>query len=67
MELETRGGKVAEASVVVLAGKDMLAHNTFAKPNAVKLSKAAVVKAKGRLLRIEMPAGSVVRVMGKMA
>jgi alpha-L-arabinofuranosidase len=66
-ELETRGGKMAEARVVALAGKDMLALNTFDKPNAVKISKAAVVKGRGNLMRIEMPAGSVVRVMGKIA
>ena len=66
MELELRGGKVRQAKVVTLAGKDFLAHNTFEKSNAVKLSKAAVVEAKGKLLRVELPAGSVVRVMGKM-
>ena len=27
---------------------------------------AAIVEAKGKLLRVEMPAGSVVRVMGKL-
>jgi alpha-N-arabinofuranosidase len=66
-ELEVRGGKVAEARAVTLAGKDILALNTFEKPNAVKLSRAAVVKAKGRVLRVELPAGSVVRIMGAVS
>jgi alpha-N-arabinofuranosidase len=66
MELEIRGGKVREAKVVTLAGKDFLALNTFERANAVKLSKAVTVEAKGKLLRIVMPPGSVVRAMGKV-
>lgn len=66
LELEMRGGKLAEANVVTLAGANMLALNTFETPDAVKLSRSAVVKASGDLLRVEMPAGSIVRVMGKV-
>jgi alpha-N-arabinofuranosidase len=66
MELEIRGGKVREAKVVTLAGKDFLSLNTFERPSAVKLSKSATVEAKGKLLRIAMPPGSVVRAMGKV-
>jgi len=67
LELEIHGGKLPAAKVVRLATKDIHAHNTFDRADEVKLSRAQNVQAKGRFLRIEMPPGSVIRVMGPLA
>ena len=66
LELEVRGATLKEGKVVTLAGKDYLSLNTFEKPNAVKLSKPQTVLAKGRTLRVALPAAAAIRVLSKL-
>jgi len=67
-ELDLRGRRLAEADVVTLAAGDIRAHNTFENPDAVTLSAPATVAAKdGNALRVPIPAGGIVRVMGRLS
>ncbi|MHC4563691.1 MAG: alpha-N-arabinofuranosidase [Planctomycetota bacterium] len=67
MALTLRAGRLPEAEVVTLAGHDYLSHNTFDRPDAVTVSAPQTIESPGETLRIPMPAGSVVRVMGTLA
>ena len=64
MELAVPGAKLGEIELVILAGADYLAHNTFERPEAVTLSTPQAVRAKGDAVRIDLPPASVVRIKG---
>jgi alpha-N-arabinofuranosidase len=67
MDLDIHHFSLTEAEVITLAASDIHAHNTFAQPEVVTLSAPVAVTAKaGENLRISLPAGSVVRVQGKV-
>ncbi len=67
LEIDLVGARLDSAEVVRLAADDIHAHNTFERPEQVKLSAPEIVSAKGNTLRVAMPAASIVRVMGKLA
>ena len=62
------GYRLAHAEVVTLTAGDIHAHNTFDQPDAVHLSVPVTVSATGSdaAPRIMVPAGSVMRVMGRL-
>ena len=67
MDVDIHHGALREAQVVTLAASEIHAHNTFAQPEVVTLSSPVTVTAKsGENLRVSLPAGSVVRVQGKL-
>ena len=67
LEVELHGASWGEAEVVTLtSGGDIRAHNTFDQPEVVKLSEPQTVGAKDGRVRVELPAGSVVRLRGRL-
>jgi alpha-N-arabinofuranosidase len=60
-EIALRGVAIKSASGTVLTASDMHAHNTFEQPDAVKTAALAVT-AKDDLVRVIVPAASVVKV-----
>ena len=66
LELELHASRLEDVEVVTLAADEMHAHNTFANPNVVHLSAPSTVQARGEHLRLTMPPGSVVRMLGKL-
>jgi alpha-N-arabinofuranosidase len=66
LDLEVYQRKLGHVEVVTLAADDIHAHNTFERPNVVQLSQPQVFEAHGDHLRIPLPAGSVVRIMGQL-
>jgi alpha-N-arabinofuranosidase len=66
LDLEIHSGNLKSAEVVTLSADDIHAHNTFDLPDAVRLSSAAAIEANGSTLRVPMPSGSVVRIMGTL-
>ena len=60
-EIALRGVAIKSASGTVLTASDMHAHNTFEQPDAVKTTALAVT-AKDDLVRVIIPAASVVKV-----
>ncbi len=67
LALTLRGGAMSGAEMVTLAGEDYLAHNTFDRPDAVTLSATTEADVQGSELHLNLPAGSVARVMGQLA
>ena len=66
LDLEVFDNKLNEAEIVTLAADDMHAHNTFEQPDRVGLSSPRTVAARGRTLRVKLPAGSITRIMGTL-
>jgi len=66
LDLDIRQGRLSTAEVVILSADDIHAHNTFDQPDVVQLGSTKVVEAQGGNFRVTLPAGSVVRVIGKL-
>jgi alpha-N-arabinofuranosidase len=66
-ELELRGGKLNEAELVRLVADEIHQHNTFEQPDIVHLSQPQMVQRQGEHLRVQMPAGSIIRISGKLS
>ncbi|GCE51195.1 alpha-N-arabinofuranosidase [Thermosporothrix hazakensis] len=66
LDLELYQGKLTEVEKVTLAAQDMHAHNTFAHPNTVQLAPPQTLKARDQRLRVQLPAGSITRLMGQL-
>jgi alpha-N-arabinofuranosidase len=66
LEVELHPGRLEEVEVVLLSADDIHRHNTFAQPDRVRLSAPATVQARGARLRVPMPAGSVMRLLGQL-
>ena len=66
LDLEVHQGRLEAVEVVTLAADEMHAHNTFDRPDVVRLSAPAALQAQGATVRVPMPAGSVVRVTGPL-
>jgi alpha-N-arabinofuranosidase len=66
LDLEVYRRKLGRVEVVTLAAEDVHAHNTFERPDVVQLSQSQVFEARGDRLRVPLPAGSVVRIVGKL-
>ena len=66
LELEVRQARLETLEVVTLAADDIHAHNTFARPDVVRLSKPATVQADGPRVRVPLPPGGVVRLRGPL-
>ena len=64
LELNLAGATLGKVEVVRLAADDIHAHNTFERPDHVTLSAPETITAKGGMVRVTMPAGSIARVMG---
>ncbi len=67
LDLEVFSGTLDGAEIVTLVADDIHAHNTFEQPDRVQLSAARGVEARGRTLRVLLAAGSITRIMGKLA
>lgn len=67
LDLEVFSGKLAGAEIVTLAADDIHAHNTFEQPERVQLSAARTIEVRGQTLRVSLSAGSITRIMGKLA
>jgi alpha-N-arabinofuranosidase len=67
LDVELTAGRLETVEVVTLSAGDIHAHNTFENPDAVTLSKPQTLQAKGGNLRVTLPAGSVVRVLGTLS
>jgi alpha-N-arabinofuranosidase len=67
LEIDLRGGKLADVEVCRLGCDDIRAHNTFDHPELVCMAKPEVISARGNRVRVLFPAASVMRVMGKLA
>ena len=59
-------GRMETVEVVTLAADDIHAHNTFERPEVVRLSAPTTLPVRGTKVRVPLPAGSVVRVMGRL-
>lgn len=66
LEIDVHGANLDEAEDIRLAHDDVHAHNTFDNPNEVSLSRPERLMAKDHILRVALPAASVLRVMGKL-
>ena len=66
LDAQIVGGGIAEAELAALAADDIHAHNTFERPDAVRLSKPRRVQGDGGRLRVQLAPGAVVRLMGKL-
>lgn len=67
LDLELFASTLDEAEVVTLAADDIHAYNTFEQPERVRLSPAQTITARDHHLRVFLPAGSVSRIIGKIA
>lgn len=67
LDLETYQSKLRDLEMVTLAADDIHAHNTFASPETVALSRPQTVGAHGEHVRVTLPAGSVTRLRGYLA
>jgi alpha-N-arabinofuranosidase len=66
LELELTSGRLDTVEIVTLSAGDIHAHNTFDNPNVVTLSAPQVQDVKSGNLRIDVAAGSVIRILGKI-
>jgi alpha-L-arabinofuranosidase len=64
LEVELHRARWEEVEAVALIADDIHAHNTFQEPDVVKLSERRTLTARGGHLRVPMPPGSVVRLIG---
>ncbi|MBV9468866.1 MAG: alpha-N-arabinofuranosidase [Abitibacteriaceae bacterium] len=67
LEVELHRSGWNEVQVVTLNADDIHAHNTFSQPENVQLAAPQTVTARDGFLRVPMPAGSVIRLQGKLA
>ncbi|MBW3623818.1 MAG: hypothetical protein KY468_10475, partial [Armatimonadetes bacterium] len=65
LEVELYRANWGEVEAVDLRADDIHAHNTFEKPEVVRLSAPRTLTAREGTLRVEMPGGSVVRLQGR--
>jgi alpha-L-arabinofuranosidase len=63
--IQLRGGSAKEARGEVLTASDIHAHNDFANPEAVK-PESLTVETAGGLLRVRIPAASVVKIQADL-
>jgi alpha-N-arabinofuranosidase len=66
LEVELYRDRWDAVEVVALAADDIHAHNTFSRPDAVTLSTAQSVSARGEQVRVPMVPGSIVRLRGRL-
>ncbi len=66
LDLALHQGKLQEAQIVTLAADDIHAHNTFARPDAVRLAEPQAVQSRDGRLRVPLAPGSVTRIVGEM-
>ncbi len=68
LELELYQRTLSTIEVVTLAASDIHAHNTFEQPDEVHLSSTQQIEVRsGNHVRIPLPAGSIVRIMGQLS
>jgi alpha-N-arabinofuranosidase len=66
VDLHVFGANLGTLEVITLAATEIHAHNTFDSPNHVTLGAPTTVQGHGEHARVTIPAGGVVRVMGKL-
>lgn len=66
LEITVQGGDLGTMEVVTLSAADIHDHNTFDQPNLVQLSAPVALQANEASVRVPIPAGGIVRVIGKL-
>jgi len=66
VEVSVRGTSFSDVEAVFLSTPDIHDHNTFDEPEKVKLGDSQSVSAENGVVRITLPAGSIVRLMGSI-
>jgi alpha-L-arabinofuranosidase len=66
LEIALHGSRWEDVEAVALAADDIHAHNTFAEPERVTLGSTQTHAAREGVLRVPMPPGSVLRLMGRL-
>lgn len=66
LDVEIPKGHMETAEVVALKTSDIHDHNTFTRPDLVKLSCPQTLRASGSHLRVSLSPASVTRIMGKL-
>ena len=66
VELALVVGTLRDAELVRLQTTDIHAHNTFESPDRVALSQSETALVPGNVLRVKLPAASILRVMGRL-
>lgn len=66
LEVELYRARWSSAEATLLAADDIHAHNTFADPERVRLSPSQELAPDGDRVRVHLPAGSIVRVLGTL-
>jgi alpha-N-arabinofuranosidase len=66
VEIEIYGGTLGAVEVATLAADNIHAHNTFDAPDVVSGATTTHANAQGGTLRVSIPAGGIVRVMGAL-
>jgi alpha-N-arabinofuranosidase len=66
LNLKSSSFATSELELVTLASGDIHDHNTFASPDKVHLSAPSKIAAKGSSAPVEIPAGGIIRVMGRI-
>ena len=66
LEISLVGGGLHEIQLTWLCHADIHAHNTFENPHTVQLSGIQTMTIHGSTINLEMPAASIVRIMGEL-
>lgn len=66
LEVDLVRASWGEVEVVSLGDGDIRAYNTFTEPERVKLAPARMLTARGNVIRVPMPPGSVVRLRSRL-